>query len=77
MPHFTLGMTNRKTFYGYVIWPPCSSGVVCSFATRQSLAWAWIMIQRSFVVGGAMGLVNGCFAGLVIVFFVRRACQDS
>jgi len=24
--------------------------------------WAWIMIQRSFLVGGLMGLTNGFFA---------------
>ena len=28
--------------------------------------WAWIMIQRSFLVGGLMGLINGLFAGLEI-----------
>src|SRR6266478_5033034 len=34
--------------------------------------WAWIMIQRSFLVGGIMGLTNGLFAGLVIVYFIKR-----
>jgi hypothetical protein len=34
--------------------------------------WAWIMIQRSVVVGGLMGMVNGFFAGLVIVYFIKR-----
>ena len=34
--------------------------------------WAWIMIQRSFVVGGLMGLINGFFAGLVIMYFIKR-----
>jgi hypothetical protein len=34
--------------------------------------WAWTMIQRSIVVGGLMGLINGMFAGLVIVYFIRR-----
>lgn len=34
--------------------------------------WAWIMIERAFLVGGLMGLTNGLFAGLVIVFFIRR-----
>lgn len=34
--------------------------------------WAWIMIQRSFLVGGLMGLTNGLFAGLVIVYFIKR-----
>ncbi len=33
---------------------------------------AWIMIQRSFLVGGIMGLSNGCFAGLIIVYFIKR-----
>jgi hypothetical protein len=34
--------------------------------------WAWTMIQRSVVMGGLMGLINGLFAGLVIVYFIRR-----
>ena len=34
--------------------------------------WAWIMIQRSFLVGGLMGMTNGLFAGLVIVYFIKR-----
>ena len=34
--------------------------------------WAWIMIERGFLVGGLMGLTNGLFAGLVIVYFIRR-----
>ena len=34
--------------------------------------WAWIMIERSFLVGGVMGLTNGLFAGLVIVYFIKR-----
>jgi len=34
--------------------------------------WAWIMIERSFFVGGLMGLTNGLFAGLVIVYFIKR-----
>jgi hypothetical protein len=34
--------------------------------------WAKTMIQRSFLVGGLMGLVNGAAAGLVIVYFLRR-----
>ncbi|MFY9553116.1 MAG: hypothetical protein WAV47_00200 [Blastocatellia bacterium] len=34
--------------------------------------WAWIMIERSFLVGGLMGLTNGFFAGLVIVYFIKR-----
>jgi hypothetical protein len=35
-------------------------------------AWAWIMIERGFLVGGLMGLTNGLFAGLVIVYFIKR-----
>ena len=38
--------------------------------------WAWIMIERSFLVGGFMGLTNGLFAGLVIVYFIRRQTQS-
>jgi hypothetical protein len=39
--------------------------------------WAWTMIERSFLVGGMMGATNGLFAGLVIVYFVRRHPQES
>ena len=34
--------------------------------------WAWLMIERSLLVGGLMGLTNGLFAGLVIVYFIKR-----
>jgi MFS family permease len=34
--------------------------------------WAWIMVERCFLVGGFMGLTNGLFAGLVIVYFIKR-----
>ena len=34
--------------------------------------WVWIMIQRSLLVGGLMGMTNGLFAGLVIVYFIKR-----
>jgi hypothetical protein len=34
--------------------------------------WVRVMIQRSFLVGGIMGLTNGLFAGLVIVYFIKR-----
>ena len=34
--------------------------------------WAWVMIERSFLVGGLMGLINGLFAGLVIIYFIKR-----
>jgi hypothetical protein len=39
--------------------------------------WAWIMIERSFLVGGLMGLVNGLFAGLIIVYFIKRVPASS
>jgi hypothetical protein len=39
--------------------------------------WARVMIERSFLVGGLMGLTNGMFAGLVIVYFVRRESRMS
>ncbi len=34
--------------------------------------WAWIMVQRSVLVGGIMGATNGLAAGLVIVYLVRH-----
>jgi len=40
--------------------------------SSKNTQWAWIMIERSFLVGGVMGLTNGLFAGLVIVFFIKR-----
>jgi hypothetical protein len=42
------------------------------FISSTDPAWAWIMVQRSVLVGGLMGLTNGLAAGLVIVFFLRR-----
>ena len=39
--------------------------------------WAWIMIGRSVLVGGLMGLTNGFFAGLVIVYFIKRRFRSS
>jgi hypothetical protein len=35
-------------------------------------AWARTMVERSFLVGGLMGMTNGLAAGLVIVYFVRK-----
>ena len=42
------------------------------FISSSDLAWARIMIERSVLVGGLMGLSNGTFAGLVIVYFIKR-----
>jgi hypothetical protein len=47
----------------------------CPFAlliSSSNIEWAWIMIQRSFLVGGLMGLTNGLVAGLVVVYFIKR-----
>jgi hypothetical protein len=40
--------------------------------SSSDIEWAWIMIQRSFIMGGLMGLTNGLVAGLVIVYFIKR-----
>lgn len=40
--------------------------------SSTNVEWAWIMIQRSFLVGGVMGTANGCCAGLAIVYFIKR-----
>ena len=40
--------------------------------SSTNLEWAKIMIQRSFIVGGLMGMTNGFFAGLTITYFIRR-----
>jgi hypothetical protein len=48
---------------------------VCPFMlliSSTNETWAWLMIQRAFLVGGGMGMVNGAAAGLVIVYFLRR-----
>jgi|GEM_PF-1649934 len=39
--------------------------------------WAWIMIGRSVLVGGLMGMTNGFFAGLVIVYFIKRKSKRA
>jgi hypothetical protein len=39
--------------------------------------WAKIMIERAFLVGGLMGVLNGMVAGLVIVFFIRRQAKSD
>ena len=40
--------------------------------SSTNIDWATTMIQRSFIVGGLMGMTNGFFAGLTIVYFVGR-----
>ena len=40
--------------------------------SSTNVEWATTMIQRSFIVGGLMGLTNGCFAGLTIIYFLNR-----
>jgi hypothetical protein len=48
---------------------------VCPFLlliSSSDVSWAWIMIERSFIVGGLMGITNGMAAGLVIIYFIRR-----
>ena len=39
--------------------------------------WAWLMVQRAFVVGGLMGCVNGILAALVIVYVIRHSEPDG
>jgi MFS family permease len=47
----------------------CPLVLLISSTNRE---WAWIMIERSFLVGGCMGITNGLAAGLVVVYLVRR-----
>jgi len=35
------------------------------------------MIGRSVLVGGLMGMTNGFFAGLVIVYFIKRKSKRA
>lgn len=52
-------------------------GPLVLLISSSSPDWAWIMIQRGFLVGGLMGVTNGLVAGLVIVFFVRRHVRHA
>jgi hypothetical protein len=47
----------------------CPLVLLISSTNRE---WAWIMIERSLLIGSCMGLTNGLAAGLVIVYIVRR-----
>jgi hypothetical protein len=47
----------------------CPLVLLISSTNRE---WAWIMVERSLLVGSCMGLTNGLAAGLVIVYIVRR-----
>lgn len=40
--------------------------------SSTNIEWAWIMVGRSLLVGGLMGLTNGMAAGLVIIYFIKR-----
>ncbi len=43
------------------------------FINSTDVEWATKMIERAVTVGGLMGLVNGAFVGLVIVYIIRWA----
>jgi hypothetical protein len=45
--------------------------------SSTNLEWAWTMIQRSFLVGGVMGMVNCMIAGIVIVYFLKRTSEPG
>ncbi|HEV3303290.1 MAG TPA: hypothetical protein VG055_26795 [Planctomycetaceae bacterium] len=47
----------------------CPLVLLISSTNRE---WAWIMIERSFLIGGCMGITNGLAAGLVVVYLVRK-----
>ena len=49
-----------------------SAGPAMLLISSTNPEWAWIMIERAFLVGGLMGINNGFVAGLVIVYFIRR-----
>jgi len=53
----------------------CPLVLLISSTNRE---WAWIMIERSFLIGGCMGITNGLAAGLVVVYLVRsyQAADD-
>jgi hypothetical protein len=62
------------TFVGAVTAGSCPLMLLIS---STNVEWAWTMIQRSVLVGGFMGLTNGFFAGLVIVYFIRKASSSG
>ncbi len=47
------------------------------FISSTDPNWAWIMVQRSLLVGACMGLTNGLAAGLVIVYFIRKHARPT
>jgi hypothetical protein len=68
-PRGALGGAVLGTLVGAVTAGSCPLMLLIS---STNLDWAWIMVGRSFLVGGMMGMTNGCAAGLVIVYFIRR-----
>jgi hypothetical protein len=48
------------------------SGPFLLLLSSSNPEWAWTMIERAFLVGGLMGLTDGPFVGLVIIYFIKR-----
>jgi hypothetical protein len=53
------------------------SGPLVLLISSSNPTWAWIMVERCFLIGGLMGLTNGLFAGLVIVYFIKRKAAHT
>ncbi len=69
-PRGALGGAILGTLVGALTAGSCPFMLLIS---STNTTWAWMMIQRSTLVGGLMGLVNGFFAGLIIVYFVKAS----
>ncbi|MCC6155390.1 MAG: hypothetical protein IT367_16600 [Candidatus Hydrogenedentes bacterium] len=72
-PTYVRGATGGAVLGGIVGSVTAAACPLMLLISSTNVEWAWIMIRRSFAVGGMMGLVNGCFAGIVIVYFIQRA----
>jgi hypothetical protein len=85
--HFGLKIAGRATYPrailgGAVLGAPvgaitAGSTPLMLLISSTDVEWATKMIQRAVAVGGLMGLVNGVFAGIVIVYVIRWAGRIS
>ncbi|HET6324466.1 MAG TPA: hypothetical protein VFG04_07180 [Planctomycetaceae bacterium] len=80
--HFGLTLAGKATYARGAIGGAILGGLVGAISagscplvlliSSTNREWAWIMIERSFLVGGCMGITNGLAAGIVIVYLVQR-----
>lgn len=68
---------SRAVIGGALLGPPAGALTAASTSfvlllSSSDSQWAWLMVQRAFVTGALMGLVNGIAGALVIVWFIRH-----